>query len=207
METVLETEAPVAPPLHDDAIDMFALHDDASGVSCGCGAPGASSCACLSANDTDNLHCLPCAERESMTTDLPFQCDCCQMELPQDDVISSSIAEKISSSNTLALSSMFHLRTCTYMPLLSRLLIPCVLLFAATNALTMLTSLLKVLWLHLQLPMSPLTMIILMHRLPTWRVARSTFSAISPKTSSVSYGINALAISIPVICVQDAQAC
>jgi hypothetical protein len=92
VETVPETAALVAPPLHDDALDMFALHDDASAVSCGCGAPGTSSCACLPANDT-NLPCLPCAENEPTTTDLPFQCDCCQMELPQDDVLSSSIAE------------------------------------------------------------------------------------------------------------------
>jgi hypothetical protein len=56
VETVPETAAPVAPPLHDDAIDMFALHDDAGAVSCGCGAPGTSSCACLPANDTN----LPC---------------------------------------------------------------------------------------------------------------------------------------------------
>jgi hypothetical protein len=95
VESVPETEAPVAAPLDDDAIDMFALHDDASGVSCGCGALGASSCACFSANDTDSHSLLPCAESESMTTDLPFQCDCCQMELPQDDIMSSSIAEKM----------------------------------------------------------------------------------------------------------------
>jgi hypothetical protein len=43
VETVPKTEAAAAaaaaaaaPTLHDDAIDMFALHDDASGVSCGC---------------------------------------------------------------------------------------------------------------------------------------------------------------------------
>jgi hypothetical protein len=94
VETVPETAAPVAPPLHDDAINMFALHDDASAVSCGCGAPGTSSCACLPANDTD-LPCLTCVKREPMTTDLPFQCDCCWMELPQDDVMFSSIAEKM----------------------------------------------------------------------------------------------------------------
>jgi hypothetical protein len=62
VETGPETVAPVAPPLHDDAIDMFALHDDASAVSCGCAAPGASSCACFSANDTDSCKLLSTLE-------------------------------------------------------------------------------------------------------------------------------------------------
>jgi hypothetical protein len=153
-----------------------------------------------------DLPCLPCAESEPTTTDLPFQCDCCQMELPQDDVMSSSIAEKMLLFQRFALSSMSLSRTCTCMPLASRFLIHHVLLFAATNALTMLTSILKLLQIHLLLPMSLSTMLILMHRLPTWSVVRSTFSAISPGTSSVSCGITPWPYPLPS-CVQDAQAC